>query len=142
MRLLAIDYGTKKSGIAISDPLKIIAQPLTTIFYDKNNFEFLLNEIKKIIEINKPIEKIILGLPQNIDGTLSNNGKKVVQFKKYMEKNNIDIEIELFDEKYSTKNSLQVMKDMNLSIKKKKLKKDTIAAQKILENYMLKFNNQ
>ncbi|MBR3571161.1 MAG: Holliday junction resolvase RuvX [Mycoplasmataceae bacterium] len=141
MRLLAIDYGTKKSGIAISDPLKIIAQPLTTIFYDKNNFEFLLNEIKKIIEINKPIEKIILGLPKNIDGTLSNNGKKVMQFKKYMEENNINIEIELFDEKYSTKNSLEVMKQMNLTIKKKKLKKDTIAAQKILENYMLKFNN-
>lgn len=141
MRLLAIDYGTKKSGIAISDPLKIIAQPLTTIFYDKNNFEFLLNEIKKIIEMNKPIEKIILGLPKNIDGTLSNNGKKVIQFKKYMEENNINIEIELFDEKYSTKNSLEVMKQMNLKIKKKKLKKDTIAAQKILENYMLKFNN-
>lgn len=141
MRLLAIDYGTKKSGIAISDPLKIIAQPLTTIFYDKNNFEFLLNEIKKIIEINKPIEKIILGLPKNIDGTLSNNGKKVMQFKKYMEENNINIEIELFDEKYSTKNSLEVMKQMNLTIKKKKIKKDTIAAQKILENYMLKFNN-
>lgn len=141
MRLLAIDYGTKKSGIAISDPLKIIAQPLTTIFYDKNNFEFLLNEIKKIIEINKPIEKIILGLPKNIDGTLSNNGKKVIQFKKYMEENNINIEIELFDEKYSTKNSLEVMKQMNLTIKKKKMKKDTIAAQKILENYMLKFNN-
>lgn len=141
MRLLAIDYGTKKSGIAISDPLKIIAQPLTTIFYDKNNFEFLLNEIKKIIEINKPIEKIILGLPTNIDGTLSNNGKKVMQFKKYMEENNINIEIELFDEKYSTKNSLEVMKQMDLTIKKKKMKKDTIAAQKILENYMLKFNN-
>ena len=141
MRLLAIDYGTKKSGIAISDPLKIIAQPLTTIFYDKNNFEFLLNEIKKIIEMNKPIEKIILGLPKNIDGTLSNNGKKVMQFKKYMEENNINIEIELFDEKYSTKNSLEVMKQMNLTIKKKKMKKDTIAAQKILENYMLKFNN-
>lgn len=141
MRLLAIDYGTKKSGIAISDPLKIIAQPLTTIFYDKNNFEFLLNEIKKIIEMNKPIEKIILGLPKNIDGTLSNNGKKVMQFKKYMEENNINIKIELFDEKYSTKNSLEVMKQMNLTIKKKKLKKDTIAAQKILENYMLKFNN-
>ncbi|MBR2022611.1 MAG: Holliday junction resolvase RuvX [Mycoplasmataceae bacterium] len=141
MRLLAIDYGTKKSGIAISDPLKIIAQPLTTIFYDKNNFEFLLNEIKKIIEINKPIEKIILGLPKNIDGTLSNNGKKVMQFKKYMEENNINIEIELFDEKYSTTNSLEVMKQMNLTIKKKKMKKDTIAAQKILENYMLKFNN-
>lgn len=141
MRLLAIDYGTKKSGIAISDPLKIIAQPLTTIFYDKNNFEFLLNEIKKIIEINKPIEKIILGLPKNIDGTLSNNGKKVMQFKKYMEENNINVEIELFDEKYSTKNSLEVMKQMNLTIKKKKMKKDTIAAQKILENYMLKFNN-
>ena len=64
-----------------------------------------------------------------------------MQFKKYMEENNINIEIELFDEKYSTKNSLEVMKQMNLTIKKKKMKKDTIAAQKILENYMLKFNN-
>ena len=72
MRLIAIDFGTKKSGIAISDPLKIIARPLKTIFYKELNFSFITEEIKKVINEYKPIEKIILGITTNLDNSISN----------------------------------------------------------------------
>lgn len=138
MRLLAIDFGTKKCGLAISDPLKIISQPLKIIFYE--NFDFLINEIKKVVNEYQPIEKIILGLTKNIDGSLSNIGKITMKFKTKLEKIFSQIQIILVDEKYTTKESKIIMKEMNISNKKKKQKKDAIAAQKILENY-LRTNN-
>ena len=135
MRLLAIDYGTKKSGIAISDPLKIIAQPLTTIFYDKNNFEFLLNEIKKIIEINKPIEKIILGLPKNMNNTMGERCSTTIQFQQKL----IDIfniEVVLQDERLTTVEATNYMLQADISRKKRKKSIDSLAANIILQTYL------
>ncbi|MBD5423232.1 MAG: Holliday junction resolvase RuvX [Mycoplasma sp.] len=136
MRLLAIDFGTKKCGIAISDPLKIISQPLTIIFYKNNDYDYLINQIKKIIEEYKPIEKIILGITKNINNEVSTIGKITMKFKSILEEKINNIEIVLFDEKYSTKKSLEIMQQMNIKTKKKGELKDAIAAQKILEDYM------
>ncbi len=138
MRLMAIDFGTKKCGIAISDPLKIIAQPLQIIFYKNNDYKYLIEEIKKIIISYQPIEKIILGITKNINGNLSNTGRITMNFFNLLKKEINDIPIILFDEKYTTLKSQHIMKDMNLSIKQKKMRKDAIAAQKILEEYMSK----
>lgn len=136
MRLIAIDFGTKKSGIAISDPLKIIAQPLKTIFYKELNFSFITEEIKKIIDEYKPIEKIILGITTNLDNSVSNTGKIILKFYDFLQKELPNVTIVLFDEKYSTKKSKEIMTEMKLSIKQKKERKDALAAQKILEDYM------
>lgn len=139
MRLLAIDFGTKKCGIAISDPLKIIAQPHSIIFYENKDFNYLINELKKITNEFKPIEKMIVGITKNIDGSISNTGKITMKFVECLKNEFKDIQIILFDEKYTTKASQEIMKKMNLSIKDKKNKKDAIAAQKILEEYMSKY---
>ena len=139
MRLIAIDFGTKKSGIAISDPLKIIAQPLKTIFYKELNFSFITEEIKKIIDEYKPIEKIILGITTNLDNSISNTGKIILKFYDFLQKELPNITIVLFDEKYSTKKSKEIMTEMKLSIKQKKERKDALAAQKILEDNMNRY---
>lgn len=139
MRLLGLDLGTKKCGVAITDPMQIIASPLMIIFYENKDFNYLINEIKKIIEEKKPIEKVILGITKNIDGTLSNMGKIVMKFYEQL-KNEIQIKVVLIDEKNTSKDSEYVMSQMNLKNKKKKEFRDAIAAQKILENYLL--NNQ
>ena len=136
MRLIAIDFGTKKSGIAISDPLKIISQPLKTIFYKELNFSFITEEIKKVINEYKPIEKIILGITTNLDNSISNTGKIILKFYDFLQKELPNITIVLFDEKYSTKKSKEIMTEMKLSINQKKERKDALAAQKILEDYM------
>lgn len=135
MRLLAIDYGTKKCGIAITDPLNIIAQPLKTIFY--KDHQSLINDINKILQEYNPIQKIILGITTNIDSSLSTIGKKTMKFKAMLEEKIPNMEIVLFDEKYTTNSSKKMMTEMNLSSKKKKKLKDSLAAQQILINYML-----
>lgn len=139
MRLLAIDYGTKKCGIAITDPLNIIAQPLKTIFY--KDHQSLINDINVIIQEYSPIKKIILGITTNIDSSLSTTGKKTMKFKALLEEKIPNIEIVLFDEKYTTNSSKKMMTEMNLSNKKKKELKDSLAAQQILINYMLNSKN-
>lgn len=135
MRLLAIDFGTKKCGIAISDPLQIIAQPLKVIFYESQDFIYLIDEIKIIIEEYKPIEKIVIGITKNVDGQISNTGEITMRFVKLL-KQECNLEIVLFDEKYTTKASLEIMREMKVSKHDKKHLKDALAAQKILENYL------
>lgn len=139
MRLVAIDYGTKKCGVAITDPLNIIAQPLKTIFY--KDHQSLINDINVIIQEYSPIKKIILGITTNIDSSLSTTGKKTMKFKALLEEKIPNIEIVLFDEKYTTNSSKKMMTEMNLSNKKKKELKDSLAAQQILINYMLNSKN-
>lgn len=133
MRLLAIDYGTKKCGIAISDPLQIISQALTTIFY-KNN-DHLIEEISKIIDQYKPISKIIIGITKNIDGSYSKTSQITLKFKQLLELKT-NIEVILVDERNTTKDALDILTHSNASIKDKKNKKDALAAQKILEKYL------
>ena len=139
MRLIALDLGTKKCGVAITDPLQIIAQPLETIYYEHQDFDFLLNRLQQIINTYKPIEKIVIGLPLNVDKSLTPMAKIVLKFEKQL-KSFINIDTVFQDEKYTSKESDQVMQQMNLSHKQKKAKRDQIAAVKILENYMLKNN--
>lgn len=140
MRLIGLDLGTKKCGVATTDPMKILAQPLTTIFYDCQNYTFLIEEIKKIIEDKKPVEKIILGMPLNTNGSESPMSKIVLKFKKMLEEAT-NLEVFLMEEKYTSKQSKEVMQQMNLSNKQKKEARDQIAAQKILENYLIYYEN-
>ncbi len=80
-RILAIDYGEKRIGLALSDPMMTFAYAFQTLNNDPN----LLNNLKKIIS-EKNIEKIVLGLPYQDDGKLSSNGKEILKFKEKLEK--------------------------------------------------------
>lgn len=135
MRLLGIDLGTKKCGIAMTDSMQILAQPITTIFYKVQDYDFLIKQILEIIDKNKPFEKIIMGISKNSDGSLSNMGKITMNFYKKL-KLKTSIEIVLFDERNTSKESSRIMIQMKLNNKKKKQLKDAIAAQKILEKYL------
>ncbi|MGL4343087.1 MAG: Holliday junction resolvase RuvX [Metamycoplasmataceae bacterium] len=134
-RILAIDLGIKKSGIAISDPLQIIAQPFSLIKYEANDFSTLIKELEKIILEKSPIEKIILGYPLSLNNQENIMSKKVLEFKKILE-NKLNIEIILMDERFTSKQSTKIMQEMNMNNKKKKENRDIIAAQIILQNYL------
>lgn len=136
MRILAIDFGTKKCGIAISDPLQIISQPLKIIFYNSGDFEYLIKQIKLILDEYKPFEAIVMGITKNIDNSLSHTAKITMKFKEKLEKET-SLNVHLIDEKYTSQESKDIMNEMNLNLKAKKKRKDAIAAQKILENYLL-----
>tara|TARA_B000000460_G_scaffold243812_1_gene213151 strand:- start:2747 stop:3157 length:411 start_codon:yes stop_codon:yes gene_type:complete len=97
-RFLAIDFGEKRIGLALSDPMKIIAKPFKTIFYSNQND--LINKIALIIKDEK-IEKIILGLPKGLKGNNTSQTNIVIEFYKYI-KDKIDTPIVMEDERLSS----------------------------------------
>ncbi|TES97481.1 Holliday junction resolvase RuvX, partial [Patescibacteria group bacterium] len=111
MRLLGIDFGSKYIGLALSDPLKSLARPFKTI----PSNDKLLEEIKKICQ-EEEVEKIILGLPKSMDGSLGPQGEKTLKFKKELE-DFLAIPIELEDERLTSKLASNLLKDEKKKIK-------------------------
>jgi len=131
-RTLGIDYGEKRIGLAISDPLGIIAQSLPTFIVSRN--QDILSEIKKLIK-EYEISTIVLGLPKNMDGTLGEVGKKVMEFGKELSQN-IGIKVEFWDERLSSVESLKTLREEKRKIKRKKELVDKISASLILQGYL------
>jgi len=138
-RFLGIDLGSKRIGLAISDPLNIISQRFTTINY--SGIENLSDYLKKII-LEKNIGTIIFGLPETLSGKESIKTREV---KNIVEKLRgfIDRNIEFIfeDEALTTVEAYEIMKEMGINKKKYKELVDQIAAQRILESYMKRLKN-
>ena len=135
MRILALDFGIKNIGVAISDASNKIASALMTIEYPKNNYLFAINKLKdKITDYN--VNKIILGYPINLNGTISKMANEVLKFKQLLE-NNLHLEVILFDERYSTYNTTEMLKNQS-KLKNSQIKKikDKLSAQYILQEYI------
>ena len=131
-RILAIDYGTKRIGIAVTDPLNIFAYPLITL---PNDLKFL-EKLKKIIE-EYHIVKIILGYPLKESGDESASSLSVLKFQTELE-NKIGLPVELIDERYSSSIARERI-IQSVSSKKKRRDKsllDKNAAAVILEDYL------
>ena len=131
-RILGIDYGKKRVGIAISDPLKMFATPLITI----NNGSNFWNNFKKIIEKYNIIH-IALGYPLNEDGTKTKLSSIIEEFGKKIE-NKFKIPIELIDERYSSAIAWEQIIEGVPSKKKRRDKSliDRNAAAVILSDYL------
>lgn len=131
-RILSIDYGKKRTGIAVSDPLQIIANGLTTVETPKI-FDFLSDYLKK-----EDVETIIVGLPKQMNGELSENMKRIEPFVNRLKKLYPNISIEYSDERFSSKMAHQTMIDGGLKKHDRRNKKlvDEISATIILQGYM------
>ena len=131
-RLLSIDYGKKRTGIAVSDPLQIIANGLTTVETSKL-FEFLEDYLKK-----EEVESIIVGLPKQMNGQPSENMKRIEPFVNRLKKLYPKINIEYFDERFTSKLAHQAMIDGGLKKQDRRNKElvDEISATIILQGYM------
>jgi len=127
-RLLGIDYGRKRIGLAISDELQIISSPLTVL---KNNSSFL-DELKKICD-SYSVVKIIIGYPYSEKYVAA--AREVILFSEKI-KQNTGFSIEFQNEEYSSVFSLSLLKSMGINDKKIKASLDKFAAQKILEDYI------
>ncbi len=129
-RLMGIDFGEVRIGIALSDPLQIISQPLKVISNDDNT----IYEIQKIIKTEE-VGKIILGLPLNLDGE---DTKKTIEVREFSEilKSNVDIPVIFWDERYSTVEANEKLKQMGYGIAESRKVIDKVAASIILKSYM------
>ena len=134
MRALGLDLGTKTLGIAISRGF--LANPLTVLKYDNENYEVLLSELDKLIKDNN-IDTLVLGLPKNMDNTLGFASERSLNFKKILDER-YDLNIVLEDERLSTVEASKVLIESNMRREKRKEVIDSAAAMIILENYLRK----
>lgn len=134
MRYIGLDLGTKTCGVAISDKLGMIASFHKTLFFKEEDYESLINPIKEIIDEYK-IEKIVLGLPKNMNNSIGFAGERSIAFKELLEKN-IDLEVILEDERLSSVEANNIMIKSDISRNKRKKKVDGLAATIILQRYL------
>ena len=130
-RLLAIDYGDRRVGLALSDPLKMIASPYRTII--NNNNTILIEEIEKIIAA-EDVELTIIGLPLGMAGQKTEQTKKVEEFVDRLTDRGIIIKYE--DERWSSVAAKRSMKEQNIKSGYNKGLVDQTAAAIFLQQYL------
>ena len=128
-RLLGIDPGKKRIGLAISDEDKLVSTPLKTIL--KKKFFDFIKEIKEIIEENN-IKGIIVGNPLNMDGSKGSSSQSSNDFAKNLS-NNISIPVTMWDERLSSEGAFKLSDNMGVNTSKKIEKLDQNAASFILQ---------
>ena len=128
-RLMGIDPGRKRVGIAISDENEIIASPLTTII--KNKYSDFVKEIIKIVEENQ-IKGIVIGNPINMDGTASHSSQSAKDLAINLSKD-VTKNVTLWDERLSSQGAFNLASDLTINTSKKVDKLDENSAQFILQ---------
>lgn len=133
-RILAFDYGTKRIGVAVTDPLQIIATGLDTI-HPKDILEYL----KKYL-LSEPVELFIVGEPKQMDGTPSQSAQHVKGFITTLKKNFPTIPVEVIDERFTSKMAAATVAQSGFkkSDRQNKERLDTISATIILQSYLEK----
>jgi putative holliday junction resolvase len=133
-RIMAIDYGLKRTGIAVTDPLKIIASALTTI-ESARIFTFLEEYLKK-----EMVELILIGDPRNLDDSPTDLTADVQRIIGILQKKFPDMPLKKVDERYSSLMASRAMVDMGMkkSRRQKKGIVDQVAATMMLQEYLLK----
>jgi putative Holliday junction resolvase len=131
-RILAIDYGTKRVGVATSDPTQMIAQGITTLENDKD----LLDKLCTIIH-NQEAVRVVVGMPYSADG---GKGVKALEVEQFIEKfrSLITVQIDTWDESYSSVNAHRVFVETGMKRKKRQEKRrvDEMAARLMLQEYL------
>ena len=128
-RLLGIDPGKNRVGIAISDENKVVSTPLKTIL--KKNSSNFLNEIKEIILENN-VKGIIVGHPINMDGSTGPSAQSAKDFAVYIS-NNVSIPVSMWDERLSSQGAFNLSSNLDINVSKKVDKLDENAASFILQ---------
>ena len=137
MKVIGIDFGLSKVGLAISDPSGIIALPFKVIRY--KNKEELLNELKDISE-QKNVNKFVIGYPISMNYKENEMTKIIDSFKQDME--NLDFEVILEDERLSSEYAKKIMIEQDIKVSRNKEMVDLTAASIILQTYLDRNKNQ
>lgn len=136
MRMLGIDYGDSRVGIAITDALGITAQGLETVHH-KGNDKIILRRLDEIMQ-QYEIDTIVVGKPLNMNGTATERVEVTNKFIHKLKCKYNKLKIDTMDERLTTVEAHRTMNDLNINPRKKKNLVDTISAVYILEMYMNK----
>ena len=131
-RILGIDYGDVRVGLAISDELGITAQGLENLVINGSDKKFI-SGIRKLMQ-EYGFEEVVIGYPKNMNGTKSQKTEKVDSLIPQLEA--LGLIVHTWDERLTTVSAYQTMREMNISQKKKNTYADRLAATYILEGYL------
>ena len=132
MRILGIDFGEKRIGLALSDPLGITAQGLETLM--RRNKAQMFKDLKIICE-NRQVSQIVIGLPINMDGSIGPKAKEILDLVPQLEKG-LSVPVRTWDERLTSRQAGRLMIEENLSRSKQRAQSDRLAATLILQNYL------
>ena len=133
MRIMGIDFGDSRIGIAVSDPLGWTAQGLETIQW-KGSTKLPAEKIKQLAA-QYDVNKIVVGLPKNMNGTIGPSGEKAIEFGELLSKET-GLEVVKWDERLTTVAANRMMHEVGMKTSKKKGSVDRIAAVLILQGYL------
>jgi putative Holliday junction resolvase len=132
MRILALDHGTKRIGVAVSDELKMIAQPLEYI--PAEPFAYFLARLKELIR-EKEVELVLVGMPRNMDGSYGPAALKVQEFVAVL-KDAVAVPFKTWDERLTTAQANRFLLQGDVRRKDRKEKVDKMAAAILLQSYL------
>ena len=132
MRILALDHGTKRVGVAVSDELKMIAQPLEYILTEP--FAPFLERLKKLL-LEKEVDLILIGMPRNMDGSYGPAAQKVDTFVAVL-RNAVTVPIKTLDERLTSAQANRVLIQGGVRRDQRKEKVDKMAAAILLQSYL------
>ena len=129
MRILGVDYGKVRVGLALSDETGMLATPLETVEASK-----VIQRIREIVA-EKGVQKIVVGLPRNMNGSYGPQAESVQQFVELLT-SQLTLEVETWDERLSTRMVERSLIEANVSRRKRKKVIDQLAARQILQEYL------
>ena len=132
MRILALDPGSKRVGVALSDELKLIAKPLE--FIPAEPFAAFLNRLKTLLQ-EKAVELILVGMPRNMDGSYGPAALKVQEFVAAL-RTALTVPIKTWDERLTTAQANRLLIQGKVRRDKRKIKVDQTAAAILLQSYL------
>jgi len=136
-RILAIDLGSKRVGLAITDPLRMIASPYKTLHYRSD--KQLITDVLAIVQANA-VETVVIGLPLHENSTESQGSTRSRSFAAKL--NRCGVDTVLWDERYTSRDAEESLRRCGLDRKKALSKIDSIAASYILEDYLSKIKKK
>jgi putative Holliday junction resolvase len=131
---MAIDYGAKAIGVAISDELVLTARPLTTIRREKLKYTKVVEQVRDLVAEND-VATLVIGLPLNMDGTRGAAVERVENFISDL-RQNISIPIVTVDERLTSREADQILREMGVSSRERRARSDEYAATIILQDYI------
>ncbi len=135
MRILGLDYGSRTVGVAVSDPLGIIAQPVETIWRkEENKLRRTLARIEELIRMYE-VELLVLGLPKNMNNTLGERADFTLEFKEKLERRT-GLPVCLWDERLTTAQAERVLIEAGVRRENRKQHLDEMAAVLVLQCYL------
>lgn len=134
MRIIGLDLGNRTVGVALSDYLGIIANPVGTFRFEEQDLDTALELVENVIKENQ-VEKIVLGLPKNMNGTIGPQAEYCLKFKEMLEEKT-KLEVVMIDERLTSRQADVIMLKADMSRQKRKKNVDKLAATIILQTYL------